>query len=116
MVSLSGPTRRSTPRAKTVKYGVSDDDIFAITEDGGVLTFNESARLRGDMKEHKVTVTANDAVLIEVTITITNVEEGATVTVVPPRPQIGNAVTASVEDEDGEARTITCGRGRGPPT
>ena len=48
-----------------------------------------------------MTVTANDAVLIEVTITITNVEEGATVTVVPPRPQIGNAVTASVEDEDG---------------
>ena len=48
-------------------------------------------------------VTANDADLIEVTITITNMEEGAVVTVVPPRPQIGNPVTASVKDEDGDA-------------
>ena len=52
--------------------------------------------------EYKVTVTANDADLIEVTITITNMEEDAVVTVAPPRPQIGNPVTASVKDEDGD--------------
>ena len=74
------------PEGEEVKYGVNDEDNFAITEDGGVLTFVKSPDFE-TAKEHKVTVTANDADLIEVTITITNMEEGAVVTVVPPRPQ-----------------------------
>ena len=90
------------PEGKDVKYGVSNEDDFAITEDGGVLTFNDPPDYE-TTPDHKytVTVTANDADLIEVTITITNMEEGAVVTVEPPRPQIGKAVTASVKDEDG---------------
>ena len=52
-------------------------------------------------EEHKVMVTANDADLIEVTITITNMEEGATVTVSPPRPQVGSMASAELDDMDG---------------
>ena len=88
------------PEGEDVKYGVSDEDNFAITEDGGVLTFKESPDFEAQ-DEYKVTVTANDADLLEVTITITNMEEDAVVTVAPPRPQIGKPVMASVEDEDG---------------
>ena len=88
------------PEGEAVKYGVSDKDTFAITEDGGVLTFNDPPDFEKS-KEHKVTVTANDADLIEVTITITNMEEGATVTVSPPRPQVGSMASAELEDMDG---------------
>ena len=88
------------PEGEDVTYGVSDDDNFAITEDGGVLTFVKPPDFE-TMSEYKVTVTANDADLIEVTITITNMEEGAEVTVEPPQPQVGRAAKASVEDMDG---------------
>ncbi len=88
------------PEGEEVTYGVDDEDNFAITEDGGVLTFKKSPDYE-TAKEHTVTVTANDADLETVTITITNVEEGAEVTVGPPQPQVGRMVEASVEDMDG---------------
>ena len=88
------------PEGEDVKYGVDDEDNFAITEDGGVLTFKESPDFE-DTSSYTVTVTANDADLVEVTITITNEEEGATVTVGPPQPQAGRTAMASVEDMDG---------------
>ena len=88
------------PEGEAVTYSVSDEETFAITEDGGVLTFNSPPDFE-DMEEHKVYVLGNDAMLLEVTITITNMEEGATVTVGPPRPQVGRMADASVEDMDG---------------
>ena len=90
------------PEGEGVEYGVNDEDNFEISEEG-VLSFKESPDFEAQ-DEYKVTVTANDSDLIKVTITITNMEEGAVVTVAPPRPQIGNPVTASVEDEDGDAK------------
>ena len=75
-------------------------DNFAITEDGGVLTFKKSPDFE-DKDSYTVTVTANDGDLETVTITITNVEEGAAVTVGPPQPQVGRMAMASVEDMDG---------------
>ena len=88
------------PEGEDVTYGVDDEDNFAITEDGGVLTFKKAPDFETG-PEHTVTVTANDAVLETVTITITNVEEGATVTVGPPQPQVGQMADAEVEDMDG---------------
>ena len=88
------------PEGEAVTYSVSDEKTFAITEDGGVLTFNSPPDFE-KMEEHKVDVMANDSFLIKVTITITNMEEGATVTVGPPRPQVGRMADASVEDMDG---------------
>ena len=88
------------PEGEDVTYGVSNEDDFAITEDGGVLTFKKSPDFE-TTPSYKVTVTANDADLLEVTITITNVEEGATVTVGPPQPQVGRMAYAEVEDMDG---------------
>ena len=88
------------PEGEDVTYSVSDEDNFAITEDGGVLTFNEAPDFES-MDLYTVTVEANDADLIEVTITITNVEEGAEVTMDQPQPQIGRPVIAELDDMDG---------------
>ena len=38
---LSRPILAVDPEGEAVKYGVDDEDNFAITEDGGVLTFND---------------------------------------------------------------------------
>ena len=88
------------PEGEAVTYSVSDEETFAITEDGGVLTFNSPPDFE-KMEEHKVDVRGNDEKLLTVTITITNMEEGATVSIFEPQPQVGRMVTASVEDMDG---------------
>ena len=87
------------PEGEGVEYGVSDEDNFAISADG-VLTFKESPDFEAK-DEYMVDVLANEEKLIGVTITITNMEEGATVTVSPPRPQVGKMASAELEDMDG---------------
>ena len=43
---------------------------------------------------------ANEFKLLTVTVTIVNVREPGTVTLDQPQPQVGQAVVASVEDDD----------------
>ena len=75
------------PEGEGVDYGVSDDDNFAISAEG-VLTFKKSPNFE-DTPSYPVNVTANDAVLVEVTITILNVQEPGTVTLGQPQPEVG---------------------------
>ena len=86
------------PEGEGVEYGVSDEDNFAISEDG-VLTFKSSPDFE-DTPSYMVNVTANEAVLVEVTITITNVQEDGSVELDQPQPEVGVLVMASVEDDD----------------
>ncbi len=43
---------------------------------------------------------ADDPATMDVAITVTNVEEGGTVTLTPPRPSVGTGITATLEDMD----------------
>ena len=87
------------PEGEDIEWSVSDEKNFAI-DAGGLLTFKKSPDFE-TKSSYSVGVMANKAPLLTVTITITNVEEGATVTMDQPQPQVGQMVTATLKDKDG---------------
>ena len=86
----------------------ADDDAFDIT--GGVLTFKTAPDYESpmggandDSNTYMVTVMAEaggEMEMVEVTITVDNVEEAGTVTLDPARPSVGTAITATLADDD----------------
>ena len=60
---------------------------------------------------YSVTVTATDPSgafdTIEVTITVTNMDDEGTVTLSSPQPQVGTKLTAILTDPDGEITGLT---------
>ena len=91
----------------------TDDADFSITggEPGGELRFNSSPNFEAAAgNEYNITVVATDSDgqtdEMDVTVTVTNVEEAGTVTLSPLQPRIGSPVTASPTDIDGAVSDV----------
>ena len=99
-----------------------DELVYALGgDDAGLFEFNTQLRLvevkRGmtlDYEadaEHRVTMTASDgqggSATLEVTITVTNVEEAGTVTFDSAAPATGTVLTATLADPDGGISGLT---------
>ena len=103
------------PEGESIIWFLSGDDssVFSIT--GGVLTFKESPDFEGPAdadpdNEYNVTVTASDGSLsgeVDVTITVTNVDEPGVVTLNLLQPQVATGLTTIVTDPDGGVLGMT---------
>ena len=92
------------------EWTVSGDNADAFTIPGSALTFNSQPDFEdpmggadNDSNTYMVTVMASaggEMKMMDVTITVQNVEEPGTVALEPMRPSVGTAVTATVEDGD----------------
>ena len=122
-VAITGPTRHTVPEGMTDvgTYAVSGGDgetgtlrltgidagDFSINN--GVVTFRsppdyESPDDSGRDNNYVFTVSATvggEPVTRNVTVNVTNVDEDGVLTVSPPQPVVGSAVTATLTDEDG---------------
>ena len=103
------------PERATVVWSLSGEDsrVFSITE--GVLAFKESPDFEepedvGTDNVYSVTVTVSDGSLsseVDVTITVTNVDEPGKVTLNLLQPQVDTGLTTIVTDPDGGVRGMT---------
>ena len=94
----------------------TDSDKFAITSPGGVLTFKaapnfESPGDRNGDNDYQVRLKVTDSNdqtdTLDVTVTVTNVEELGTVTLSSVQPRIGVPITATLTDPDGDISDVT---------
>ena len=98
--------------ADTLEYTLGGTDMpsFGIVTASGQLQ-TKAALDYEDRSSYEVTVTAADpagaTATIPVTITVTNEEEAGTVTLSSVQPQVGTALTATLEDPDGVPSTVT---------
>ena len=91
----------------------ADAGDFTIT--GGMLRFMSSPNYEMPMDAdtnnvYMVTVKASDGTLTDaepVTVTVTNVDEAGTVTLMPASPMVDTAVTAALTDPDGTTTSIS---------
>ena len=91
----------------------ADSGDFSITD--GVLSFNASPnyedRQDADANNaYQVTVRASDGTVtgaLDVTITVTNVDEAGVVSLSPSQPQVGTALNATLTDPDGTISATT---------
>ena len=101
----------------TFSLAGADRGKFALS-DNGELTFKGPAspdfETPGDANKdnvYEVTVQAKDGVgnigMKTVKVTVTNMEEGGTVTLTQLQPRVGVAITASVTDLDGDVSGVT---------
>ena len=97
------------PEGRDVSWRLSGDDAndFAIT--GGALTFNSSPDFenpadRGSNNVYNITVGASDTggrlTEVDVTVTVTNVDEPGTVTLSSDQPEEGVRISADLADPD----------------
>ena len=99
------------------EWTVSGDDADAFTIPGGALTFNNQPDFEdpmggagNDPNTYMVTVMASaggEMKMMDVAITVTNVEEGGTVDLDPTRPSVGTEITATLEDPDNVVGTVS---------
>ena len=108
----------SDAASDTLTYSLDGDDAdaFDIVPASGQL--QTKAPLDFEAKSsYTVVVTATDPSgaldTIAVTITVTNVDEDGTVTLSNVQPQVGTALTAMLEDPDGDSTSVTWQWGRG---
>ena len=96
----------------TVNWSLGGDDAGDFDITGGVLTFiagpdyeNPMGGANNDSNTYMVTVMAEaggEMKMMAVAITVNNAEEPGTVTLMPTRPSVGTAITATLEDPDME--------------
>ena len=92
----------------------TDSAYFAITN-GGVLSFDPAPDFENEMDSDRnnvyhVTVQASDGNNIsrlEMTVTVTNVEEAGTVELSSVQPQVNTAITATLSDPDEVTSAVT---------
>ena len=107
----------SDPEETDITWTLSGEDSadFLIST-GGALTFNappdfESPSDADIDNVYALRVTAKDATdneaSIDVTITVTNVEEAGTVSFTSSQPQVGTILTASLSDPDGAVSEVS---------
>ena len=91
----------------------ADADVFSI--DGGIVKFKavpnfEAPKDAGKDNVYNITVVATDSDVqtdeMDVTVTVTNVDEGGTVTLSTLQPRIGTALTATLTDIDGAVSDV----------
>ena len=100
----------------TYTLGGADAGSFSIVDTSGQLQTITELDYETD-NSYDVTVTAtdpsDDADSIAVTITVINLDEAGTVTLAPDPPQVGTALTATLEDPDGNVSSVTWQWARG---
>ena len=103
------------PEGQDVDWRLSGDDISDFSITGGSLTFNsppdfEAPSDFGSNNVYDVTVGASDPggrlTWIDVTVTVTNVDEAGTVTLSTDRPGEGIPLNAQLTDPDRISSTI----------
>ena len=94
----------------TYSLGGTDATSFGIVDTSGQLQTKDALDYE-DKSSYEVTVTATDpsgaADSITVTITVNNLDEEGTVTLSSDQPQVGTALTATLEDLDGTVSSVT---------
>ena len=94
----------------TYSLGGTDATSFGIVDTSGQLQTKDALDYE-DKSSYEVTVTATDpsgaADNITVTITVNNLDEEGTVTLSSDQPQVGTALTATLEDLDGTVSSVT---------
>ena len=125
---ISGPASVSVAENTTsvADYDATDPDGDAITwsksgthsskfalSSRGTLTFSSVPNFESGLTTYSVTVTATDAGGLSdsqaVTVTITNVEEAGTVRLSSTQPRVGEAITATLSDPDGNMQNVRWG-------
>ena len=102
--------RATDPEGKSITWTLGGTDARAFSIENGVLRFVSSPDYEDtNNDDHMYTATirasdggANTTATKEVTIEITNVEEPGTVTLDTLQPQVGQPITATLDDPDNE--------------
>ena len=101
-------TYRASGASGTVAWTVSGDDAGAFTISGGMLTFNtapnfEAAADANTDNVYNVTVEAmadGNMDTHDLTVTVTDMDEDGSVTVMPTSAMVGTELTATLDDPD----------------
>ena len=116
--NVGTPVTAYDANADTLTYTLGGDDVglFDIVDTSGQLQTKTVLDYETD-NSYEVIVTATDpsdeADSIAVTITVINLDEAGTVTLAPDQPQVGTAMTATLEDPDGNVSSVTWQWARG---
>ena len=103
------------PEGQDVSWRLSGDDANDFSITGGSLTFNSSPDFenpadRGSNNVYNITVGASDTggrlTEVDVTVTVTNVDEAGTVTLSSLEPEEEVRITATLADPDGIASNV----------
>ena len=109
---IGAPVAATDPEGGSVRYSLGGPDAasFAIDTSSGQLR-TQAALDHEARSEYAVTVIATDTsnltTEIEVTITVTNVDEGGTVTLFPAQPRVSTVLRATLSDPDGGLRSVS---------
>ena len=108
--------------ARRSRPAIPDDDTLTYTLDGSDAAAFDIVTTSGQLQtkaaldhesrdSYSVTVTATDTpgliADIDVTITVTNVDEAATVSLWPVEPRVGTVLRATLSDPDGGVSSVT---------
>ena len=110
--NIGTPVAASDPDDDTLTYTLdgSDAAAFDIVMTSGQLQ-TKAALDYETTNSYSVTVTATDtpglSAAIDVTITVTNVDETATVSLWPVEPRVGTVLRATLSDPDGGVSSVT---------
>ena len=104
-----GTYTASGPEAASATWTLEGADMGDFTITGGILNFRSSPDYEmpmdmGEDNAYMVTVKATGGTIVathDVTVTVGNVDEPGTVTLMPASPMVGTAVTATLTDLDG---------------
>ena len=114
--NVGTPVTAADADTLTYTLGGTDAGSFSIVDTSGQLQ-TKDALDHEEKSSYEVTVTATDpsgaADNITVTITVINLDEAGTVTLAPDPPQVGTALTATLEDPDGNVSSVTWKWARG---
>ena len=103
------------PEGGDIGWALSADDADLFSIDGGALSFNDSPDFESAADEnvdnvYNLTIGASDAAgnltEVDVTITVTNVDEAGTVTLSSFEPEEEVRITATLADPDGIASNV----------
>ena len=99
------------PEGKSIVWSLAGADIDNFSIENGELRFRSTPNYEAAAdNEYRIMVVATDSDgqrdVVDVTVTVTNVEEAGTLTLSPLQPQIGSPVTASLSDLDGAVSDV----------
>ena len=108
--NIGTPVTAADADTLTYTLGGTDAGSFSIVDTSGQLQTKDVLD-HEEKSSYEVTVTATDpsnaADSITVTITVNNLDEEGTVTLSTDQPQVGTALTATLEDLDGTVSGVT---------
>ena len=109
---VGSPITATDPEDDDLTYYLQGDDAFpfGIVAETGQLTVKDPLDYESKSK-YQVTVRVNDgensSVVVDVTITVNNVDEIGTISLSSQQAKVGTALTAEVSDPDGSVTGVT---------